>query len=86
MSCSENSTKCLEEARGWGYKQLPEGAEVVGISVQVFDTTMSESFANERMTDDYIDYWQNQVWLTIEISPAGLESYQADDIIATMTY
>jgi hypothetical protein len=84
--CFERPNECQNAAKSWGYAELPEGTRVAGVTIQVFDTVASEKFVNEHMSDEYIRYWQNRIWLMIEVSPVGLESYQADDIIKTLTY
>jgi hypothetical protein len=67
----------------------------VGCAIGLFETKPSREFLASRTFNSDVAYLENfgqlgyedgNVWLAISVEPVGLESYQADTIISTMTY
>lgn len=84
-TCINNLKECQERAEMMRFPPLSQDIVVVGDQVGVFYTSVSQSFV-DNLVSDVMEEWGNRVWLFIEIYPEGLESYQADEIIKTLTY
>jgi hypothetical protein len=67
----------------------------VGCDIGFFETEPSREFLETRTLSSDVKYLESfgqsgygnsKIWLTISVEPIRLESYQADEIIATITY
>jgi hypothetical protein len=89
ISCIDEKEKCEKviEQNLAVVSSLEKDVVALGDTVCIFYTEMSEEFINELNVDDETkEWWGNRAWLCASIEPAGLESYQADTIISTLTY
>lgn len=68
-----------------GFPSLAQDIFAVGDRVGVWETATTQSFV-DNLSSDVMKEWGNQTWLFIGVYPERLESYQADNIISTLTY
>jgi hypothetical protein len=86
-SCISNLKECQEHATMMRFPLLNQDIVAVGDRVGIFKTPITQSFIDSLSVDDGKKVeWVNRAWLTISVEPEGLESYQADAIVSTLTY
>jgi hypothetical protein len=84
-SCLDNLKECQEHAEMMRFPPPSQDIVAVGDRVGVFYTQVTQSFIN-NLVSNVMKEWGNRAWLFISVEPEGLESYQADEIISTLTY
>ncbi len=89
--CEERQQIALE------FQFPPSDNEVIAVGCRIgfFETEPSSEFIETRRFSSEVAYLESfgepgygdsHIWLDISVEPVGLESYQADELISTMTY
>jgi hypothetical protein len=96
--CRTDPQGCQERQKIASEFQFPQSdSDVVAVGCRIvfFETKPSSEFIETRkLSPDFAylegfgkpGYGDGNVWLHISVEPVGLESYQADELISTLTY